>query len=116
MTDEVYMREGPWIDEKGRPCHGVWADEGGQLLILRREFNGGVTVHAVGPVGREQRKTTISSFRLKRLADFLLEVEATNRAIDEKRGANERQCTGGIGYPPQERCVLSQGHEGDCHL
>lgn len=69
--DSVYMREGPWFDNQGRPCLGIWADEGGQLLIVRRELTQAVSFHVVGPAGHEQRASTLARFRLQRLIDFL---------------------------------------------
>lgn len=72
MSEAVDVKEGPWVDAEGRQCLGIWANEGGQLLILRREKNEGVSFYAVGPEGADQRRTTMTSFRLKRIANFLL--------------------------------------------
>ncbi len=62
--------EGPWTDEEGRQCLGVWANEGGMLLVLRAEENGAVSFHCATSndlsVG-----VTIETFRLGRIVNFI---------------------------------------------
>lgn len=56
-----------WTDEQGRECIGVWADQGGRMLTLRREKNGAVSVST--DVGDDY--VTIAKFRAGRVAHFL---------------------------------------------
>jgi hypothetical protein len=85
MPTDVKAAEGPWTDEEGRPCLGVWADEGGQLLVLRHERNGARSFHAIGPAGRDTRVTTISTFRLTRIGEFLIPAFFEEREADKAR-------------------------------
>ena len=62
--------EGPWTDETGRPCLGIWADEGGVLLVLRLEAHGGFSFHHAQAGEESVCSLTISSFRVKRIQDF----------------------------------------------
>ena len=66
--DLIMPYEGPTTDAAGRACLGVWADQGGLLLTLRREKNGAISIGT-----NHGEHVTISTFRLKRIADFLVE-------------------------------------------
>jgi len=80
-NDEVYMREGPWLDDEGRPCLGVWCDEGDYILVIRREVNGGMSFHICAGAGPgRQTAATLSTFRLERIAKFLMQDRASQAA------------------------------------
>lgn len=63
--------EGPWIDEEGRQCQGIWANEGGVLLVLREEQGGEVSFHHAQINEDTVCSLTIEAFRLRRIKDFL---------------------------------------------
>lgn len=70
MADRIKLGEGPWTDEDGRLCLGVWGDEGDYLLELRREHHG-ISFHVVEQITNEHKNVTISDFRLKRILNFI---------------------------------------------
>jgi len=70
MINDLKPWEGPWTDEEGRMCLGIWADEGGVLLVLRAELNGSFSFHHVQEGEDTVCSLSISSFRVKRIRDF----------------------------------------------
>ena len=70
--------EGGFTDDDGNICLGVWADEGGVLLVLQRQRYS-VSFHAMQLDGEPQHgPATVSSFRYERIRQFLLDAEQAN--------------------------------------
>lgn len=80
--------EGPWTDEEGRACLGIWADEGGVLLVLRAEADGGYSFHHVQQDEETVCSLTISSFRVRRIREFF---DPSTRPTNPLRDLRETQ-------------------------
>ena len=64
--------EGPFTDAAGNACLGVWADEGGMLLILQK-VGWRMKFYAMDTEGNVMPgPVTLSSFRWARVAEFMV--------------------------------------------
>jgi hypothetical protein len=63
--------EGPFVDADGNDCLGIWAEEGGVLLILQRTAPHTVRFHALNTAGLPSDFATLSSFRWERVRKFI---------------------------------------------
>ncbi len=69
--DETLAEEGPFTDTDGNQCLGVWANEGGVLLVLQRRGNA-ISFHAMSVDGEHHNgPATVASFRYQRVLDFI---------------------------------------------
>lgn len=60
-------------DEDGNPVDGIWAEEGGLMLRVKRDLRTGfVRFDVVSPDGDVKAGVTLASFRTKRVADLCL--------------------------------------------
>ena len=65
--------EGPWTDDEGNECLGIWADEGGVILQLQRTKLGRVSFYIYDPYdGSLSLKATMAPLRWERIRDFLV--------------------------------------------
>ena len=55
----------------GQQCLGIWADEGGVLLILQRTGPNTVRFHPLNTAGLPADSATLSSFRWERVRKFI---------------------------------------------
>ena len=68
---EQLAKEGPFTDGDGNQCLGVWANEGGVLLVLQRKRNE-ISFHAMATVGtHHDGPASIAAFRYQRIVDFI---------------------------------------------
>ena len=64
-------------DEDGNPVDGIWADEGGLMLRVKRDLaSGSVRFDIVSPDGDVKAGVTLAAFRTKRVADLCTPDEA----------------------------------------
>ena len=81
-SDPFAVSSTSYVDADGRDCLGIWAEEGGVLLGLRREANGGVSFHVINTTGLPHLgPATLATFRHERIRAFLAPGSAHETAL-----------------------------------
>jgi hypothetical protein len=72
VTDPFAVSSTSYTDAEGRDCLGIWAEQGGVLLGLRRESDGSVSFHVIDTTGAPHiGPATLATFRHERIRAFL---------------------------------------------